>query len=132
VSESRLIGNLRTLGVFPCGECRAFVASGQGCEHYRVSPPRHVTDRVRTENGARFDDLYGVMRLADSTRMRAILERAASGEPVTLPEKNDRHSANSLTRAGLLSQVRRGGPYSITDKGREVWRKVLAYLNEGV
>jgi hypothetical protein len=122
----RHLGNLRTLGIFPCGECRAFVVAEDGCEHYKVKPPRHVAVRVRTENGARFDDLYGVMRLADSTRMRAIMERAASGESVALPEKNDRHSANSLTRAGLLSQAKRGGPYVITEAGREVWRKVLA------
>jgi hypothetical protein len=127
---TQLIGNLRTLGVFPCGECRAFVASRDGCEHYKVKPPRRVPIKARTENGARFDNLYGVMRLVESTRMRAIMRRAASGEPVTLAEKNDRHSANSLTRAGLLSQTKRGGPYLITDKGMDVWRRALPLLNK--
>ncbi len=127
---TRLIGNLRTLDVLPCGECRAYVPS-DGCEHYAPPAPKRKKSRdwertrVRVEVPSRFDNLYGVMRLADSTRMRSIMEQAARGEPVTLPEKNDRHSANALARAGLLKQERRGGPYLITDAGREVWRKVL-------
>jgi hypothetical protein len=117
----RHLGNLRTLGVFPCGECRAFVALTQGCRH-------HKPVKAHTENSARFDDLYGVMRLADSTRMRAVMQRAAGGKPVALADRLDRHVANSLTRAGLLTQAKRGGPYLITDKGRDVWRRTLPLL----
>lgn len=123
---TRLIGNLRTLDVFPCGECRAHVPRNPGCEHYRPRPAR--TPPKRPEALDRFDNLHGVKILAGSTRMRAVLEQAvaAADVGVQLPEKNDRHAANSLARAGLLSLSGRGKPYVITDAGREVWRQVLA------
>lgn len=123
---TRLIGNLRTLGVLPCGECRAYVPVESGCAHYRPRPARPARKRLEAKD--RFDNLYGVMRLAGSTRMRSVLQRAglAGDAGVELPEKNDRHAANSLARAGLLSLSGRGKPYVITDAGRKVWHQVQA------
>ncbi len=131
---TRLLGNLRTLGVLPCGECRAYVPRETGCDHYRPGPAR-IRDigRKRVESRNRFDNLYGLMRLAESARMRRVLASAVAAgvAGVELREKNDRHAANNLTRAGLLSLSGRGRPYVITDAGREVWRKVLELLNDG-
>lgn len=129
---TRLLGNVRTLDVFPCGGCGAYVPRNEGCEHYSPPDPKRVRTRdwertrTRAENPARFNDMYGIMRLADSHRMRDILGRAVSGAPLVLAERNDRHTANALMRAGLLTQEMRGRPYHITDAGRDVWQRVLA------
>lgn len=124
--------SLRALCVFPCGACAALVSVDTGCEHMpppaSARKPRGTT--LQETRNARFDreGLYALRRLARSSVMRGLLQRAilADGEPVAALAKADRHPANGLVRAGLLTLTKRGGDYMITDKGREVWRQILA------
>ncbi len=122
---TRHLGNMRTLGVFPCGECRAYVPLEGGCAHYKPRPitPRRPRRKVVPK---KYDDTYSLMRLADSTRMRRILEDAARAKTggVALTVKNDRHAANVLVRAGLLTLAGRGADYAITEDGRKIAAKV--------
>jgi hypothetical protein len=126
---TRRVGNLRTLGVLPCGECRAFVSRANGCEHY-VPPSRRKAKRA-LENIDRFDSPYAIIRLAEPTRMRVILERAARESVIDVLSRNDRRRAGKLRRAGLLTLTRRGGDFAITPDGLKVWARVLALQIEG-
>lgn len=110
---------------FPCGSCNAYVSRETGCTHYRSRSQPTAPRRVRRPARAgKYDDLYSLMRLADSTLMRRILDAAASGGSVALGTKNERHAANHLVRTGLLSLAGRGADYAITENGRRIAAKV--------
>lgn len=130
---TRPTGNLRTLGVLPCGACRAYVRVDTGCSHFR---PRAALPAVMVQPASRSKAFegrssaelwYAAYRLADSKLSRTVVQHVAAAETpdagVDLADKNWRDVANRLCRTGLMELSGRGGTYRLTDHGREIWKR---------
>lgn len=123
-----LNGNLRTLGVLPCGACRAFVSAASGCRHWRPDE----SERRESREWARF--LSEESRVPGGATRRDALTLAAGQDPEPLRPAPSREGGASMMKAargcvelGYLERITgpgSRGKFRLTPAGREAYARL--------